>query len=156
MKKVSLLLWCCIVLGYARVNPFILPGESPPHPVTPYASSTGARSIQSAQSSSIANDPLLLRKIEYRFGTILVYPDFLIIQTPDRLKRSFVLDSPKKIVLDFIKKSDFPSKRIVLEHPLFHQIQLGAHSSFYRMAISVSKDCRVDLQRGENYRISCL
>jgi len=156
MKK-SLLLVSCIIFGYGRVNPFILPDE-----VSHIASSSKnsvASSIQSSvqSTSAVSIAPTPLNRIEYGFGTLLLYPQFFVIRTSDSLKRSFALDSPRKIVLDFSKRRQFPSKKIALHHPLFTQFQLGAHPAFYRMAISVSKQCRLDVKKvEEGYQVSCL
>ena len=150
MRKL-LLIVSCVIVGFCRVNPFVLPD----------ASSSLANSLAS-DSSSLAKPPAPSKQIEYGFveygfGKLLLYPDHLVLKTTDPLKRSFFLDSPKKIVLDFAKKRAFPSKKISLEHPLFTQFQIGAHATFYRIAISVSKDCRLRVQKENgHYQVFCL
>ncbi len=151
MRKL-LLIASCVIVGFGRVNPFVLPQAS--SSVTSSSLNPTSSSAASVQSSSNSLAPS--EKIEYGFGTLLLYPNYLVIKTTDPLKRSFTLDSPKKIVLDFAKKRAFPSKKISLHHPLFTQLQMGAHTTFYRIAISVSKDCRLHVQKGNGYRVSCL
>ena len=145
MRKL-LLIVSCVIVGFCRVNPFVLPD----------ASSSLANSSAS-DSSSLAKPSAPSKQIEYGFGKLLLYPDHLVLKTTDPLKRSFFLDSPKKIVLDFAKKRAFPSKKISLEHLLFTQFQIGAHATFYRIAISVSKDCRLRVQKENgHYQVFCL
>ncbi len=152
MKKLLLVLGCMIV-GFARINPFVLPQASGSLDASAASSSVASSSVH--VQSSFADATVPLKKIDYGFGRLLLYADSFVIETTDPLKRTFTLDAPKKIVLDFAKKREFPSKKIPLDHPLFTQLQLGAHPSFYRMAISISQGCRVHVQKEKGYRVFC-
>jgi len=120
-----------IVVGVlARENPFILPKNLP-------------SSISSEAVSSSSSAPKLLKEIKTEFLTISIFEDFLTIQSLDRLKKVFTLERLKKVVADFSSSRSFSSKHYTLNHPFFKRVDIGAHDGFYRLAIRVECDPKI-------------
>ncbi len=159
MKKTIMPLVCATML-MARIDPFFLPGESSSSKASGISSSfVSAKSASSVASStqvmlksaaSSSNHEALDKEaitFDYGFLQVAIFDDRIELHTKDRLKKHFLLDNPKKIVLDFATKRRFASKKNKIKHPKFTNITLGAHANYYRLAIAFKGACKNRLQR---------
>ena len=180
MKKSLLIVVLSIVCLFARIDPFELPSLSSSSqesdlfdlsdlemgtavfPEVGSSSNTSSathskekvKSYSASSSSSIARKPLA--SISYGFGKIAFFENSFLLITSDPIKRSFMIDKPKKIVIDFDKKRDFATKSYAIDHPLFTKVELGAHKSYYRLTVTIQGDCRYRIEKQEEgYLVSC-
>ena len=133
MKRLLLLALSLAI--FARENPFVLPSSS-------NSQSSLARSTSQSSSAASVQKVLDLGFMDIRKG-----PDMLIIHTKDPLKRHFIIDRPKKMVLDFASRHTFETKKVVFTQGAFKDIAIGSHGRFYRVAVAVEKTCDVQIDR---------
>ncbi len=152
MKKVIALI---AVLAVARENPFVLPQSSstsaPQKSISLTTQPKSHAELKTAEknistSSSNIKQPVAQTQgqklADFGFLQLLIQNDTLVLATKDRLRRTFTIDKPKKVVFDFSKRRHFASKTIVLNKGAFKKVSIGAHKSFYRVAIEVSRSCK--------------
>ncbi len=157
----------------ARENPFVLPKSAVSSSVGVVASpqteklsehtlniSESSALSTSSKESSFSSESSLgmpLQEVRFLFLKARVFNDRIEFFTADRLKKSFFIDEPTtKIVLDFEATRIFPTKRIELQSPLFTKLEIGAHKSFYRVAVTVSKKCRHHIeQKRDHLTLTC-
>lgn len=178
MKKSLFIVALASICLFARIDPFELPSSSSQEadlfdfddldmgtavfPEVGSSSSTSSvtyskakvESHSSSSSSSTAQKPLA--SISYGFGKIDFFENSFLLITSDPIKRSFMIDKPKKLVIDFNKKRDFATKSYTIHHPLFTKVELGSHKSYYRLAVTIQGDCRYRIEKQEEgYLVSC-
>jgi len=166
MKKLLMMLTCASVL-VARIDPFFLPQEYMQTTHSNVHSSQASSILQtinrSKTQSSRATVSIAMQgnasssasketnqkavTIDYGFLRVTLFDDRIALSTQDRLKKQFLLDSPKKIVFDFAAKRRFSSKRNQIKHAKFTNITLGAHPDYYRLAVAFKGTCKNRLQR---------
>jgi len=167
-----LLVAMALLIAGARENPFVLPSQSHSQPKSSSYSSVAIftplvrETLPSLAPSSKGKGEERRRegreKREERerlvkdLGFVAFYTreDGIAIRTSDPVKRVFTIDNPKKIVFDFAKGRDFPTKVIRLSHPNFKNIAIGAHKRFYRVAIEIDPRCRPKIEK-ESKEIIC-
>lgn len=150
MKR-SLILIPLLLIG--RENPFILP--TPSSLVATQSSSIASVVVasQAAQQSSVASKQ---KKIVYPFVTLVFKEDGIDILTKNRVKRYFVLENPKKLVVDIYSRKSFESKRANVDFANFTKLTLGSHKSYYRIAIGLKQICKATLTKKPfGYFVSC-
>jgi len=128
VKGLPLLLALSVLL--ARENPFVLPDHLSAPPIHSFPTLPSHPSPSPAPKAKV---PQLQRDLG--FIQFHIEGDRLVVRTRDPIKRIFTLDRPRKVVFDFAKSRDFGTKRLSFDHPHFPEITLGAHKSFYRVAI---------------------
>ncbi len=138
-----------MVLAYARLNPFVLPSQES----SIQSSHTSEATNKSSQSTSSGEQPR--KTLSYGFGQIEFYDDRFIVKTKDSLKKSFLLDKPKKIVLDFASSRHFETKNQKLDIPLFRRVQVGSHKNFYRIAVTIEGPCKLRIKKQSGYQVFC-
>ncbi len=145
IKRVGVLLLFCSCLVIARIDPFFLPEEedSGVNSSAMQSISSSVKKMQALASSSSAS----ILHIDYGFLKVAVFDDHLEIKSKDRLKKHFLLSHPKKIVFDFSARRGFPTKKKILHHPKFPKLFLGAHKTYYRLAISYKGRCKNRLKK---------
>lgn len=102
------------------------------------------------------NEPLILsKKVDENKTKTINLADHISLEivqneikivTKDTKIRDFLVSDPYKIVIDFKKKSSYPTKTILLESPPFISATLGNHDGFYRIVILLDGHYRYDLQ----------
>ena len=79
----------------------------------------------------------IIKEIRLPFIAVLFYEDGFAIRTKDRVRKHFALDTPAKIVIDIAGKKDFATKRYIINAGKATRLEIGAHPTYYRVAVSV-------------------
>ena len=85
---------------------------------------------------------------KYYFGKFILYikNKKIFLQTKDPLLRTFFLISPFRLVLDFKKKSDFPTIKKNIG-TFVKKVVVGSHGNFYRVVIYLDANYRYRLKK---------
>ena len=86
--------------------------------------------------------------IEEDFGIIKFFAkrNRIFIQTKDRLIRSFFLVKPFRLVLDFDRYVNFPTKKMEFDS-FIKRIVIGSHGNFYRVVIYFDSNYKYKLTK---------
>lgn len=105
-------------------------------------------------SQSYASDiePKSLRKTKkttktkilasYKFISFKQRNKKMMVQTDDKLIRSFMLTSPHRIILDFKRDADFRSYEKKITANPFVRIRMGNHKGYYRVVLELDGQYR--------------
>jgi len=91
----------------------------------------------------------------FRWLSIEIIDNKIKLNTKDRLKRSFTVKNPKKLVLDFESKKSFQTKKIAnLKNAFISEIAIGSHKKYYRIAITLKKSAKFKIEKKDyGYKI---
>ena len=93
------------------------------------------------------------KKSTYRplpFLSLEVGEKSLKIVTKDKKIRSFHLSRPFKVALDFKRKAGFLTKHIALNRAPFMSIDIGNHSGYYRVVLTLDAPYRYKIKKAED------
>jgi len=75
------------------------------------------------------------------------------IETKDKIAKHFSISNPPSIVIDFISRSDFGSKRKTLSTDPFTKLEIGAHGRRYRVVLRLDKQHKYKIERYKYGRV---
>ncbi len=75
-----------------------------------------------------------VKKAYFKYFTLYIKDKSIFIKTKDKLLRAFFLVKPFRLVLDFKRKSDFPTIRKNF-NTFIKKVVVGSHGNFYRVVI---------------------
>ncbi|RLA70649.1 MAG: hypothetical protein DRG24_06585 [Epsilonproteobacteria bacterium] len=166
MKTIlSFLLLCTIVLE-ARENPFF-PVESKPENiqrkiVKPVATlevneETVIEISESTASLKELNTSLPIIKkavvtdvsetVNFQYIRIIVSENKIRIETKDKLKKVFIAENPKVIILNFYHHVDFATKKRKFDIVPFYEVRLGAHKKYYSFVVELTEKRRYNVKK---------
>jgi len=91
-----------------------------------------------------------------KFMTIYIKDKKILIKTKDKLIRSFFLVKPFRIILDFKRKSDFPTIKKHISNIFLKKVVVGSHGSFYRVVLYFDTNYKYKLTKtDEGVKIEC-
>ena len=147
MKKI-MILFVGISL-FARENPFFLPHEQvapiPPSSQQYLATQTEQQTRSNETNTTSIASKKWTKKITLPFMRLFFAADSFLIQTSDPVQKHFLLDHPKKFVIDYAKKRDFGYKKYTLHFNNFSQVEIASHPSYYRVAVRLHGCDRFDV-----------
>ena len=139
MKKLIFFLAAALL---ARENPFVLPAKNAPAKTGPQAQSAPAVEANATkvdvfakkEASQPQKEPKPRLVADLRYLRIFQKGGEVRLETKERLRRAFVLDTEPKAVFDFRSRRAPATRRFELEPP-FKQAVIGAHRGYYRVVI---------------------
>ena len=143
----------------ARENPFFLPNEKPAVEI-PKVQKVMPKKVQKEaqqpkKESKVAKKTIV-KTIQLPSAKIEVGKDFLRIYTSNKIKQSFFVTDPDKLVIDVVSNKDFPTIRKALQSSVFTQIVIGAHKNYFRIALKLAKQCSKEVRHIKGgYEIYC-
>ncbi len=93
-------------------------------------------------------EPMLLKP--FKFLTILIDKNRLLIKTKDSLIRELFFSKPYKIALDLKRDVLFYTKTIKLSKAPFAKITIGNHGKFYRVVLALDGKYHYRLKKNSN------
>lgn len=97
-----------------------------------------------------SDTPIAYQKdIKLPFLTVRFAKDAFLVSTKDPIKRKFMLDSPKKFVIDYAAKRNFGYKKFPVEVGKFSKLEMASHPGYYRIAVSLQGCEKFDFRQLE-------
>jgi len=91
-----------------------------------------------------------------KFLTLYVKDKKIFLKTKDKLLRSFFLVKPFRIVLDFKRRSDFPTVKKKISNEFLTKVVIGSHRNFYRVVLYFDSNYKYRVTRtDEGVKIVC-
>ncbi len=93
-------------------------------------------------------EPKLLKP--FKFLTILIDKNRLLLKTKDPLIRELFFSKPYKIAIDLKRAVAFYTKIIKLKTPPFTKVVIGNHGKFYRVVLQLDGKYRYKIKKNSN------
>ena len=91
-----------------------------------------------------------------KFLTVYVKNRNIFLKTKNRLIRHFFLVRPFRIILDFKRKSSFPTIKKKISNEFLQKVIVGAHRSFYRVVLVFDTNYKYKISKTQDgVRIEC-
>ncbi len=138
------------------------PAKSPKNEANASAeAATQAPALQERNATKSAvlenNTSIVYQKdITLPFVKVRFAEDAFLVSTKDPIKRKFMLDSPKKFVIDYAAKRSFGYKKFPVEVGRFGKLEMASHPGYYRIAISLRGCEKFDFRKlDEGFLFRC-
>ncbi len=86
----------------------------------------------------------------FKFLTILIDKNRLLLKTKDSLIRQLFFSKPYKIAIDLKRTVSFYTKIIKLKNPPFTKVVIGNHGKFYRVVLQLDGKYRYKIKKNSN------
>jgi len=93
-------------------------------------------------------EPKILKP--FKFLTILIDKNRLLLKTKDTLIRQLFFSKPYKIAIDFKRQVSFYTKIIKLKKLPFVKVVIGNHGKFYRVVLNLDGQYRYKIKKNSN------
>ncbi len=131
------------------------PNPQPPQTIAHVPSHEENATRQAAAKQS--GDGNVTQTQTFNFSKVITLPfvkisfasDAFLVQTKDPMKRKFLLDTPRKFVIDYAARRSFGYKRYPIGVGNFTQLELASHPGYYRIAISLQGCKNYDFSSSE-------
>jgi len=77
--------------------------------------------------------------VNFEYIRIIVSENKIRIETKDKLKKAFIAEDPKVIILDFYHKVSFATKKRQFDIVPFHEVRIGAHKNYYSFVVELTE-----------------
>ena len=85
--------------------------------------------------------------VNYEKARFVFQEKSVYIETKDKMIKHFSIVNPPSIVIDYKAKSDFASKRKILNNRFFTKLEMGSHRTRYRVVFRLDKKHRYALSK---------